>query len=131
MGIAIQNRTYLYPPGDTRNRHGITWGRPVVAGGATPERLASERARAACVDAYVAAVRNLPFVVAVFEDDSDELTLISVYHGALAAVENGLYEAQAEVLRRFPDVPVDFHILSDARADMRALEQTTRQIYGR
>lgn len=81
--------------------------------------------------AYIDELRGIPPVRAVFEDNSDGLTLLTVYDGTRERVEIDLYEAQARVLRRFPCVPIDFHIMSVAQAERHAPEQSMRKIFGR
>ncbi len=98
---------------------------------ALPSTLGSRATCADCVNHYVHALRSLNFVDAVFEDESDELTLFTVYHGRLDDVEAALYNVEADTLKRFPDVPIDFHLLNRDRTDMESLGKSALKVFGR
>jgi len=87
--------------------------------------------RAASIQTYLSAVRDIPSVVAVFEDGAAEPTVITLVRGPLDAIAETIYEAQASVLRGFPSVAVDFRLLDVARADLRSLGLSMRTVFGR
>lgn len=87
--------------------------------------------RAASIQTYLSVVRDLPCVVAVFEDGAAEPTVITLVRGPRDTIAKTIYEAQASVLRGFPSVAVDFRLLDVARADLRSLGLSMRKIFGR
>lgn len=93
--------------------------------------MADWRKRIVCIEEYIEIVRRLDFVEAVFEDRSDDLTILTVYRGNLDAVEDALYDAESEVIRHCPTLPIDFHLIDAERADIASLEKTARKVYGR
>lgn len=93
--------------------------------------LGAQRVREQYVDMYAHLVESLDFVKAVYVDDWHGLTIYTVYQGDRRTASDHLYDAYAEVIDRFPQVPVDFRRLDYDRLESSPVPTTARRVFAR
>ena len=61
---------------------------------------------------YERAIQDLPGVCGVqFKDQGDRLEVFTLYRGDIQPVEDRIYEAEATLMRAFPDVRPDWRLV--------------------
>lgn len=88
---------------------------------------APEYDRIQAVEAYVNAVRALEQVSGVFVNESNGLTVYTVYRGDRRQARAAIYDTYQTVMNRFPDLLIDFHTVpSDSAGETLASENAHR-----